>query len=206
MITEVGTQTITAKVADDRGLDRVEIFLDDAPLAEIELAGALSEVVEVGLPFYESAQGNEYTLHAVVHDDARHKVVSPPIDFEVALPPGGSKVWEAVSESKFVSKALAVAVDSMGDVIAVGEQATSADPLRSRMVIRKYDGESGALQWQREVPSQMEAPTPLGDNRARGVAVDAYDNVYVVGEVNPTGVNYSLWLGKFTFDGLLAKT
>ncbi|MEZ4448830.1 MAG: hypothetical protein R3B09_05055 [Nannocystaceae bacterium] len=208
MITRAQTLSVTASVADDRGLVRVELHLDDdpTPLAEVDLTGATAELVELPLPILDAETNGSHKLRAVVHDDAMQATESAPLGLTLALPKGGSPVWSSVSTSKFASKALAVAVDSIGDVIAVGSQDTDPNGERSRMMIRKYNGETGEMIWQREVPTQSEVPTPLGSNVARGVAVDAYDNVYVVGEVRPDGKSRSLWLGKYTFDGLQAAS
>ncbi|MEZ4450384.1 MAG: hypothetical protein R3B09_12975 [Nannocystaceae bacterium] len=207
-ISRAGTQTIAAEVTDDHGLALLEVFVGDdpAPFAALPLAGSTWERIEVPLPIYDDDQNGALEVHAVIHDDADQASASAAVHLDVKLPEGGSLVWESVSAGKFASKALSVAVDSIGDVIAVGSEDTTPDGHHSRMVIRKYHGESGALLWERTVPTQADVPAPPGNNLARGVTVDAYDNVYVVGEVRPDGLNRSLWLGKYTHDGLLAAT
>ncbi|MEZ4448107.1 MAG: hypothetical protein R3B09_01425 [Nannocystaceae bacterium] len=207
-VLKAGTQSITADVADDHGLARVEFYVDDAPapFAEVDLDGSLYGSVAVGLPIYDTADNGARHLRAVVVDDARQATESATITLKVAVPNGGLPVWEVAGGSKFASKAMAAAADTLGDVIAVGEEWVSIDPHRSRMAIRKYHRETGELLWERWVPSQVEEPVPAGNNTARAVAVDADDNVWVVGEVRPDGMNRLLWVGRFTYDGVLVKT
>ena len=79
----------------------------------------------------------------------------------------GATGWDAV---------WGVAVDSVGDVIAVGQMGSGTSYLRS--FVRKFNRFGDDI-WTREIPAEWSTR-----NRARAVAVDQEGNVYVAGEVH----------------------
>ena len=86
-----------------------------------------------------------------------------------------------------------IAVDSSGDVYAVG-QTTSAGAGNYDILIAKYNA-SGTIQWQR---------TLGGTNReeGKGIAVDNSGNVYVTGLTESAGAgSYDLLIAKLPDDG-----
>lgn len=204
-VVHAGKQTIVAVVHDDHQIDRVEFFIDDqgAPFATVAAdpkGTPTDQGFEILLPIYDAEFNGPHSIRAVAYDSVELSAEGV-VDFKVELPLGGTNVWQVGAESKWASKAVGVAVDSFGDVVAVGWQAVSPDLTRTRMVVRKYSGGDGELLWERFVPSQFEDPAPEGNNVARGVAVDEYDNIYVVGDLDP-GAKPSLWVGKYTIDGI----
>jgi len=80
--------------------------------------------------------------------------------------PSGTLLWERIFDTpSFPDWGVDVAVDSLDNIIAVGDEAVT------RWLIRKYD-KNGTLQWSR---------TANEGNRAGQVAVDSSDNILVGG-------------------------
>jgi hypothetical protein len=83
----------------------------------------------------------------------------------------------------------AVAVDSAGNVIVVGNETTSGD--ETDVWIRKYDPDGD------EIWTRMHAGMAGGDDRAADVAVDGADNILVIGEETTVATGADLWLRKY---------
>lgn len=195
-VVQATTLVLSAHVADDQKVAKVEFFVDGALLDVVDV-NKETATVAVDLPIYDDGfnEPSPHVLHAIVHDDAEQTAISEAINFKVELPVGGSKVWEAGKDHPFASKAYGVTTDSVGDVIVVGWQAASNDPEDTRILVRKHACDDGALLWEKVIPGEA-------GSEARGVAVDAFDNIYVVGRQVSGGVG-NLWIGKFTDDSVL---
>ena len=207
-VVQATTLTLSAHVADDHKVVKVEFFVDGMLHADVAVDGdEETTTVSVPLAIYDDSfnKPSPHSVYAVVHDDAEQATSSETINFKVELPVGGSKVWEATSDNPFPSKAYGVTTDSQGDVIVVGSQAVSPDPTRTRILIRKYDRDNGALIWEKLWPPPGVVPNEeiTSNNVARGVAVDDEDDIYVVGSLKDQK-SLSLWLGKYTHDGVKA--
>jgi len=190
---------LVADVEDgDHDVVRVDFFWDGALLGSDEEApyswqyAADSDVLN-GL----------HDAHAVAHDDEQHASdPSSMVKVDIQLPISGSQLWEWLDSLAFSSKAHGVASDSTGDIYAVGQTSASLDEGKTRMTIRKYQGDGGDVLWTRHIP-QTGGDVPLGFSVARGLAIDSQDNVYVVGEFDPEDDGGHLWIGKFSSEGLL---
>ncbi|MBN1383524.1 MAG: SBBP repeat-containing protein [Elusimicrobia bacterium] len=94
-----------------------------------------------------------------------------------------------------------VAVSTVtGNVYVVGY--TSAGLNGNDVWIRKYNS-SGIMQWTTAYHSAAG-----NDDNGAGIAVDAYDNIYVIGseDRDDIGQNWNIWIAKYDTDGILQWT
>lgn len=192
---------VEAIATDDVGVASVELFYRG------ESVGVRTEAPYAWDIVVNSADDDngEYTAYAVAVDTADQESAKVGVDVEVLLPAGGTQVWQAIDDDGTLAKAHGVAVDSFGDVIVVGFENVSKEPVPSRMRIRKYRGTDGEILWERYYPEKNKT-APDGHCVARSVAVDTQGIIFVTGELDLDGATSHLWVGKYSSDGLLLGT
>lgn len=110
----------------------------------------------------------------------------------------GTLQWSRTLGGAGYEAGFGIALDSAGDVVIVG-QATAQGQGQYDFVIAKYNS-SGALQWQRLLGG-------TSSDEARGLALDAEDNIVVVG-YSGSGNDYSsdVMVARLPGDGSLTGT
>ena len=104
--------------------------------------------------------------------------------------------WIAkLGDSNHDSRALGVAVDSVGNIYATGYTKDTTDASNTSATLTvKYDT-NGVVQWQRTLGG-----THNYDDRGYDIAVDNSDNIIVVGRYSPSNQS-----GTTQYDGFIAK-
>ncbi len=112
----------------------------------------------------------------------------------------GSSVWSDVypGEDHGVAIGHGIAVDSVGDVVVVGEEFKLGE--NANIIVRKYNND-GEILWTRTFHGD-----PAGDDRGRAVAIDSEDNIIAVGNTFKNGENQNVWIRKYNADGALLWT
>lgn len=187
-----------ALASDDFGVAGVELFYRGESLGVVKDEPYTWDVV------VNSADDDngKHTAYAIAVDTAKQHSDKVGLDIQVLLPAGGTQVWQVIDDDATLAKAHGVAVDPAGDVIVVGFENVSGEPVPSRMRIRKYRGSDGEIVWERHVPEKNKA-APKGHCVARSVAVDSQGLIYVTGELDLDGQTSHLWVGKYASEGLL---
>lgn len=144
-------------------------------------------------------------------------VACTPQEENLGFTPVGSARWAVNLGSNFDDRGLAVAIDSIGDVVAVGEEQgepNSVDINRQLGFVTKRTASDGSERW--TVPILPQAD--LSYVQVVGVALDAHDSIYVTGNyigtadfggqtlslVEPPAPSHSdTFLAKYSRDGHL---
>lgn len=191
--------TIEAAVSDDH--DAVSRVVFSIPGQEPITVAAPPYAVSLAI---NSDQWNgDHAIEAVAYDDAEQASAPAQVGLTVDLPAGGSVVWEWKEPNlSYYSAALDVAVDGEGNVVVAGYRKVGLDmkQMIQRFEVRKFDP-SGSELWSRTTP---QAAKPEGANAARGVAIDPFGNIVVVGEVFASGAWQSL-IQRYTGSGAMIE-
>ncbi len=107
----------------------------------------------------------------------------------------GSPLWTDVypGEDHGVAIGWGIAVDSVGDVVVVGEEFKLLE--NANIIVRKYDND-GEVLW-----TETFHGDPAGDDRGRAVAIDSEDNIIAVGHTFKNGQDQNVWIRKYDPDG-----
>ncbi len=175
-----GLLHVVAEVEDDDEEPPVVVFYESRDGGEWEEAATISEppyayTIEITGADYSNG---ERSVRAV----AREQLAGPdadeagPIDFEIAVPAGGTQWWSTSRGTALGdSEALDVAFDGAGNLYVTG-YTSQVEGGRAVWVARYLA--SGQLQWETEV-QRADKDLSVG----RGVAVDSQGNVLVVGSI-----------------------
>ncbi|MGB1276952.1 MAG: hypothetical protein ACPG77_14505, partial [Nannocystaceae bacterium] len=107
----------------------------------------------------------------------------------------GSPVWDDVypGEDHGVAIGWGIAVDSVGDVVVVGEEFKLVE--NANIFVRKYTND-GDIVWTKTFHGD-----PAGDDRGRAVAIDSEDNIIAVGHTFKNGEDQNVWIRKYSPEG-----
>ncbi len=175
-----GLVHVVAEVEDDDEEPPTVVFYESRDGGEWEEAAAVSAppyayAIEITGADYSNS---ERSVRAV----AREQLAGPdedeagPIDFEIAVPAGGTQWWSTSRGTTLGdSEALDIAFDGAGNIYVTG-YTSQVEGGRAIWVARYLA--SGQLQWQTEV-QRVDKDLSVG----RGVAVDSQGNALVVGSI-----------------------
>jgi hypothetical protein len=124
-----------------------------------------------------------------------------------ATPAQGIQLWQQTLKGPIEDRAVSVAVDTQGNVIAVGT--TQVEALFppglsfSDWIVAKF-APDGTLLWQRTVNgTDSISGTAISHHFAESVAVDTDGSVLVPGSTDNTGTSADFAVAKFASDGTL---
>ena len=189
--------TVAASVSDDHdAVDRVVFSIPGQEPITVK-----APPYEVSLAINSDLWNGDHAITAVAHDAAAHASAPAQIGLSVDLPASGTVVWEWKEPNlSHYSAGLDVAVDGEGNVVVAGYRTAGLDTMLRRFEVRKFDP-SGAELWSRVTPL---AGIPMKRNKARGVAIDPFDNIVVVGELY-VGDEWRSLIQRYTSGGALIE-
>lgn len=138
--------------------------------------------------------------HAVATDSADNVLVTglittPRGDFDLWVgkyDPDGTLLWHNVEGTEHNEVGEGIAADSAGNVVVAG-WTEGGSPRQQNLLVTKYDPE-GRLLWTRK----YDRPEEQADEFAMDVAVDAEDNVIVVGAQEVEGEETNILIRKYS--------